>query len=140
MDLRNVPWHVLIPAVFKLLAKFGLIPGAAAGYGVKKFYQKWRQNKAFTGWPSTEARVQFATVHTEGPRQHWVELTYTYFVNEYRSGTHIHRFKKEEEADEFVRQIKDKRLQVRYNPAKPDESAILDRDLEMVVMLAPLRG
>jgi len=140
MDLRHVPWHLILPAALKLLAKFGLIPGAAAGFGVKKLYQKWRQNKAFTGWVSTEARVQYGKVTSEGPRQHWVELTYTYFVEEYRSGTHVHRFKKEEEADDFLSQIKDKRLQVRYNPAKPDESVILDRELEMVVMLAPLRG
>jgi hypothetical protein len=69
-----------------------------------------------------------------------VELTYSYFVDEYRSGTHVHRFKKEEDADNFLSQIKDKRIQVRYDPAKPDESVILDRDLEMVVMLAPLKG
>jgi len=50
---------------------------------------------------------------------------------------HVHRFRKEDEADEFVRQIKDKRIQARYNPAKPDESAILDRDIEMVALLAP---
>jgi hypothetical protein len=79
-------------------------------------------------------------VRKEGPRQYWVELTYTYFVEEYRTGTHIHRFRKEDEADEFLRQIKDQRIQVRYNPGKPDESAILDRDLEMVVLLTPLRG
>jgi len=136
MDMQHIPWQ-LIPLAFKLMAKFGLIPGAAAGYGVKKLYQKWRQNWAFVGWPSTEARVQYVTVHSEGPRQFWVELTYSYFFEEYRSGTHVHRFPKEDEADEFVRQIKDKRLQVRYNPDKPDESVILDRDLEMVALLAP---
>lgn len=126
-----------MPLAFKLLAKFGLIPGAAAGFGVKKLYQKWRQNRAFVSWPSTEARIQYAKVHSEGPRQYWAELTYTYYVEEYRSGTHVHRFRKEEEADEFIRQIKDKRLQARYNPAKPDESVILDRDLEMVTLLFP---
>jgi hypothetical protein len=52
----------------------------------------------------------------------------------------VHRFHKQDEADEFLRQIKDKRIQVRYNPTKPDESAILDRDLEMVALLSPLRG
>ena len=125
---------------FKLLAKFGLIPGAALGYGMKKFYQKRRQDRASGGWPSTDATVQYGKVHKEGPRQYWVELTYTYFVEEYRTGTHIHRFHKEEEAEEFLRQIKDKRIQVRYNPGKPAESAILDRDLEMVVLLTPPRG
>jgi len=137
MDPEHIPWHLVLPLAIKILAKFGLIPGAAAGYGVRKLYQKGRQNRAFVGWPSIEATVQFGTVHSEGTRQFWVELTYTYFVEEYRSGTHIHRFRKEDEADEFLRQIKDRRLQVRYNPAKPDESVILDRDLEMVALLVP---
>lgn len=137
MDPQHIPWRLILPLAFKLLMKFGLIPGAAAGYGVRRLYQKWRQNRAFAGWPSTETRVQYGKMHSEGPRQFWVELTYTYFVEEYRSGTHVHRFRKEDEADEFLRQIKDKRLQARYNPAKPDESVILDRDLEMVALLAP---
>jgi hypothetical protein len=137
MDPQHIPWRLVVPFAIKLLAKFGFIPGAAAGYGVRKLYQKWRQNRACAGWPSIEARVQYGTVHSEGPRQFWVELTYTYFVEEYRSGTHVYRFRKEDEADEFLRQIKDKRLQARYNPAKADESVILDRDLEMVVLLTP---
>jgi hypothetical protein len=140
MDLRHIPWHLILLATLKLLAKFWLIPGAALGFGLKKLYQKRRQDRAAAGWPSTDATVQTGTVHKQGPGQFWVELTYTYFVEEYRSGKHVHRFRKEEEADEFVRQIKDKRIQVRYNPAKPDESAILDRDLEMVALLTPLRG
>ena len=140
MDWRHIPWHLIIAAAIKLLAKFGLIPGAAVGYGVKKLYQKRRQDRAASGWPSTDATVQSGNVHKQGPRQYWVELTYTYFVEEYRSGKHVHRFRNEEEAEDFLRQIKDKRIQVRYNPARPDESAILDRDLEMVALLSPLRG
>jgi hypothetical protein len=137
MDPQHIPWH-LLPLALKLLAKFGLIPGAAAtGYGVKKLSQKLRQNRAFVGWPSTEARIQYAKVQNNGPRQFWAELSYTYYVEEYRSGTHLHRFRKEAEADEFVAQVKDKRLQVRYNPAKPEESVILDRDIEMVALLFP---
>jgi hypothetical protein len=139
MNWTHFPWHI-VPLVFKLLAKFGLIPGAALGFGMRKLYQKRRQNRAGAGWPSTDATVQSGTVHKQGPRQYWVELTYSYFVEEYRTGKHVHRFRKEEDAEEFLHQIKDKRIQVRYNPAKPDESAILDRDLEMVVLLAPLRG
>ena len=140
MDLRHIPWHIVFTAAFKLLAKFGLIPGAAVGYGAKKLYQKRRQDRASSGWPSTDATVQGGQVHKQGPRSYWVELTYTYFVEEYRSGKHVHRSRKEEEAEDFLRQIKDKRIQVRYNPGKPAESAILDRDLEMVVLLSPLRG
>jgi hypothetical protein len=137
MDPQHIPWRLVLLLAFKLLVKFGLIPGAAAGYGVKRLYHKWRQNQAFAGWPSTEVRVQYGKVHGAGPRQFWVELKYTYFVEEYRSGTHVHRFRKEDEAEEFLRQIKDKRLQARYNPAEPDESVTLDHDLEMVALLAP---
>jgi hypothetical protein len=140
MDPHHIPWRLIIFAAFKLLAKFGIIPGTFAAFGLKRLYQKWRQNRAFAGWPSTEARVLYGKVHSEGPRQHWVELTYSYYVDEYRSGKHVHRFRNEEEADEFIRQMKDKRLQVRYNPEKPDESVILDRDIEMVALLAPQRG
>jgi len=140
MDLRHVPWHIFIAGALKLLAKFGLIPGAALGFGVKKLYQKRRQGRAAGSWTSTEATVQSGTVHKQGARQYWVELTYIYFVEEYRSGKHVHRFRKEADANEFLRQVKGKRIQVRFNPAKPDESAILDRDLEMVALLNPLRG
>jgi hypothetical protein len=67
----------------------------------------------------------------------WVELTYTYYVGEYRSGKHVHHFRREEEADEFVRQVKDKRVQVHYDASDPDKSVILDRDLEVIALLAP---
>jgi hypothetical protein len=139
MDWRHIPWH-LLPVALKLLAKFGLIPGAALGYGMRKFYQKRRQDRAASGWAATDGTVQDAKVHKQGVRQYWVELTYRYFVEEYRIGKHVHRLHTQEEAEEFMRQIKDNRVQVRYNPGKPDESAILDRDLEMVVLLNPLRG
>jgi hypothetical protein len=58
-------------------------------------------------------------------------------LGEYRSGKHIHNFRREEEADEFVRQVKDKRVQVHYDASNPEKSVILDRDLEVIVLLAP---
>lgn len=122
--------------LLKLLKFFGIIPGAMAAYWVRKLYQKHRQNIAMSGWPATDATIQSGQVHKEG-RHCWVELTYTYFVGEYRMGKHVHRFRKEEDADEFVRQIKDKRVQVHYNASNPDKSVILDRDIEVVVLLTP---
>ena len=59
------------------------------------------------------------------------------YLGEYRSGKHLHHFRREEDADEFVRQIKDKRVQVHYNASDPDKSVILDRDLEMIALMAP---
>lgn len=140
MDPHHLPWRLILLAAFKLLAKLGIIPGTFVAFGLRRLYQRRRQDRAFAAWPATEARLLYGKVHSEGPRQYWVELTYSYYVDEYRSGKHVHRFRKEEDADEFVRKVKDKRLQVRYNPAKPDESVILDRDLEMVALLTPLPG
>jgi Protein of unknown function (DUF3592) len=136
MNFHHIPWEPILFGMVKLLKVFGIIPGAIAAFGVRKFYQKWRQNKAMAGWPSTDATIQGGQVHKEGMR-YWVELTYTYYVSEYRSGKHVHRFRREEDADDFVRQIKDKRVQVHYNASKPDNSVILDRDIEVVALLTP---
>ncbi len=88
------------------------------------------------GWPSTDATILNGQVHKQGLHS-WVELTYTYYVGEYRSGKHVHRFRREEDADEFVRQVKDKHVPVHYDGSNPDKSVILDRDLEMIALLAP---
>jgi hypothetical protein len=88
------------------------------------------------GWPATDATLLNGQVYEEALR-FWAEITYTYYVEEYRSGKRVHRFRREAEADEFVRQVKDKRVQVHYNTSDPDKSVILDRDLEMVALLAP---
>jgi hypothetical protein len=136
MHFRHIPWEAIILALVKLLKVFGLIPGAIAAFGVRKLFQRWRQNRAIAGWPATDATIQSGTVHKAGWRV-WVELTYTYYVGEYRSGTHVHRFRSGEQADEFVRQVKDKRVHVHYDGDHPEKSVILDRDLEMVALLAP---
>lgn len=122
---------------FKLLKGFGLLPGAIAVIGVRKLYQKWRQRQAIAGWPSTEALIQSGTVHHEGTRSYWAEITYSYYVGEYRAGHYLRHFRKEEQADDFIRQLKDKRIQVHYNDADPDKSVILDRDIEMIALLVP---
>jgi aconitase A len=72
-------------------------------------------------------------VQNEGPLHFWAEITYSYYVEEYRSGTYLRLFRREEDADEFIRQIKDKQLQIRYKESDPETSTILDRDLEMIV-------
>jgi hypothetical protein len=136
MHFNHIPWGAIILALVKLLKIFGLIPGAIAAFGVRRLFQKWRQNKAIAGWPATDATIQSGKVHKEGWRV-WVELTYTYYVGEYRSGTHVHKFRREELADDFVRQVKDKRVHVHYDSDHPEKSVILDRDLEIVALLAP---
>ncbi len=136
MNFHHIPWEAILFGLIKLLKVFGIIPGAMAAFGLRRLYQKWRQNKAMSGWPATDATIQSGQVQKEGLR-YWVELTYTYYDGEYRSGKHVHRFRREQDDDEFIRQIKDKRVQVHYNVSDPDKSVILDRDLEMVALLAP---
>jgi hypothetical protein len=130
-------WHIFLPLAFKLLKGFGLLPGVLAAFGVRKLVQKWRQGHAASGWPMTEATIQWGKVHSDGPRQYWVEVTYSYFVNEYRSGTYVRHFKREEDASDFIRHTRDKRVMVRYKESAPDTSTILDRDLDMIVLMAP---
>lgn len=136
MDLHHAPWNLIFWSAVKMLKTFGLIPGAMAAYGLRRVYQKHRQNRAMEGWPGTEATIHSGKVHFEGGRR-WVEITYTYFVGEYRSGTYVRKFRQEEQADDFIRQLKDKRVQVRYKDSDPNTSVLLDRDLEMIVLLEP---
>ena len=136
MDPNHINWGIFVFWIIKLLKVFGIIPGAIAARWMQKLYQKRRQTKAMEGWPATQATIQSGKVHIEGGR-HWAEITYTYFVDEYRVGTYVKNFKREEEADDFVRQLKDKRLQVHYKLTSPDTSVILDRDLEMIVLMVP---
>lgn len=137
MHFPSWPWTLIFVELIKLLKLLGIIPGAIAAVGVRKAYQKWRQKRAMEGWPATDATILSGTVQKQGMRSYWAELRYTYFVGEYRTGTYVRHFRREEAADDFVRQLKDKRVHVHYNPAKADKSVILDRDLEMIAMLSP---
>jgi hypothetical protein len=137
MNIHHIPWEPLLLGALKLLKVFGIIPGAVAAFGVRKFYQKWRQNQATAGWPATDATILNGQVHKEGLRRIWAELTYSYYVGEYRAGKYVRRFRKEGDADEFIRQVRDKRVQVHYDRSDPEQSVILDRDLELVALLTP---
>jgi hypothetical protein len=137
MDLRHLPWEPILFGIFKLLKVFGIIPGAIAAVGVRRWYQRRRQKRAMEGWPSTDAAIQYRNVRRQGSRSFWVEITYTYFVGEYRVGHYVRHFRKEEAADSFMRELKDKRVQVHYNSSNPEQSVILDRDIELIALLAP---
>lgn len=132
-------WELIGFTIFKLLKTFGLIPGVIAAVGIRRLVQKRLQRKAMEGWPATDARVQSGAVRHEG-RRYWAELTYSYYVGEYRSGTYLRGFKQEEQADDFLRQVKDKTVRVHYNGSDPNRSVLLDRDIEMIFLLAPQYG
>jgi Protein of unknown function (DUF3592) len=137
MDPNHLPWHLILLSLLKFLKAFGFIPGLGAAYWLPRVFQKWRQQKAAEGWPSVDATILSATVHDQGKRHFIAEVTYSYFVDEYRTGKYLRRFRKDEDAYEFARQIRDKRVHVHYDAANPDRSAILDRDLELIVLMVP---
>ncbi len=126
-------WYLPILLFFKYGFKYIAI--AVFGYG-SVWLRRWRQRSKQTnalGWPSVEG-VVVAAKSESIPKTHLyvVPLTYTYFVDEYRTGKFAHEFTKEEEADEFARVMRDRRLQIRYNQAKPDTSIIDQSTLQQL--------
>ena len=106
-----------------------------------KRWQKRRKEAVAQGWPSAEARILSGkVVPIPKTNRFLATLTYTYFVEEYRSGTYTHEFAHEPEADDFVRQMKDKKVQIRYNPTNPDTSVLEQAAVEQMVLLAPRFG
>jgi hypothetical protein len=98
-------------------------------FGRRKFQQSMQ--KTAVGWPSAEATIQWAKVERipQSPR-FVLNLTYTYFVGEFRAGDFAQEFRKEGEADAFANGMRGRRLQVRYKESDPDISIIDRRNIE----------
>jgi hypothetical protein len=139
----SFPWHNVMRSwhVWFYLLKWPLyfIAGWAAIY-----FRRWRKSSAedaAQGWPSVEGIIisgDFKPIPKTN-RVHAV-LQYTYFVGEYRSGRYGHEFAGEDEAGEFVRQMKNKRVQIRYKESNPDVSVLEQSVVEQHVLLAPRFG
>jgi hypothetical protein len=69
-----------------------------------------------------------------------VTFQYSYFAEEYRSGSCDREFKSEEEANSFAQLMKDKKVPIHYNPRKPDDSVFEDEDVEEFARQTPLLG
>jgi hypothetical protein len=128
--------HVWIPLLKWPLA---FVAGWASIY-----LTRWRKNRnenAAQGWPSVEGRILNGKV-TPIPKtsRSLVTLTYTYFVEEYRSGKYVHEFTNEDDADTFARQMKDKHVQIRYNQSNPNKSVLEQRAIEQHIQLTPRFG
>ena len=99
--------------------------------------QRWQKRRLDTlaqGWPSVDGWIQYGEVEpVQNTNLILATLTYSYFIEEYRSGTYTHQFSKKSDADEFVSQLKDKHVPIRYNPSKPDESDIEESDINQFV-------
>jgi hypothetical protein len=140
---HSFTWHDLLRYghiwIYLLKWPAYFIVGWAAIY--YRRWQKTRQETLAQGWPSVEGTIIGGKVAPipKTSRFH-VTLDYTYFVEEYRSGKYAHDFANESEADDFVRQMKDKRIQIRYNQSNPNKSVLEQRAIEQHVLLAPRFG
>ena len=132
MNLHRTPWFAYLYA-----GKY--VVGFALGWAAV-FFRRWNKRRlegTAQNWPSVEARIHSGTVAPIPKTTRFLAtLQYSYFLDEYRSGKYTHEFKQESDADEFVRQLKDKRVQIRYKAANPNQSVLEERTLEQHVMLA----
>jgi hypothetical protein len=106
---------------------------------VRRFRHK-QKLAAADGWPSVEGViVDGKVVPIPKTRLFRATISYSYFVEEYRAGEYVREFSSVEEADHFARNLRDRRLQIRYKPTNPDLSVIDQSMLEQMVP-TPLRG
>lgn len=108
------------------------------------YFRRWRKARVeqlAEGWPSVEGLIVSGKVSPiPKTSQFHASLQYTYFVGEYRIGKYEHDFSTEEQADTFVRAMKDKRVQIRYNQSNPNKSVLEQRVVEQHALLTPRFG
>ncbi len=104
-------------------------------------WQKRRRENIAQGWPSVEGVILSGSVAPLPKTSCFLAtLQYTYLVEEYRTGKYVHEFARESEADDFLRQLKDKRVPIRYNPTNPDKSVLEQSVVEQHAQLSPRFG
>ena len=114
-----------------------------AGWGAV-YYRRWRKGRdenAAQGWPSVDATIYGGKVTPIGHTKRFMAtLEYRYFVEEYRLGKYIHEFPNKVDAEDFVGQMKDKHVPIRYNPSNAAKSVLEQSVIEQHVLVAPRFG
>jgi hypothetical protein len=132
-------WRYIHPFIYFIKWPLYFVAGWTAIY-----FRRWRKARVeeqAQGWPSVEGLVIGGKVSPiPKTSQFHASLQYTYFVGEYRTGKYDHDFSSEEQADEFVRAMKDKRVQIRYDSSNPDRSVLEQRIIEQHALLTPRFG
>jgi hypothetical protein len=112
-----------------------MLVGGVVAETVRRWHKR-RRDEIAEGWPSVEGCVQFVSVDPVSSTDYFkATLEYSYFVGEYRSGKYTQNFDSEDCANAFVQPMKEKKVQVRYNPANPDKSLL---DESFIQQLIPL--
>jgi Protein of unknown function (DUF3592) len=99
--------------------------------------RKSRNEKAAPNWPSVEGSIVMVKVSRIPKTTRYLAiLEYSYFLGEIRVGKFTRDFSKEDDADDFVRRMKDKRVQIRYKPSNPNESVLEQRVVDQQILPA----
>ena len=120
----------LIPRIWLLILRYGIYIAFAWGAVAWRNWRKNRRETAAQSWPSVEGVILAGAVEPLPKTSCFlVTLQYCYFAGEYHSGTYFQQFPREIDADDFVRQIKDQRVPIRYNPRDPAQSVLAQTTL-----------
>jgi hypothetical protein len=127
-----------IPHVLLLIIRYGVYFSFAWVAVYWRRWQKRRREAVAQNWPSAEGIILTGHVApTPKTSCFTATLQYTYFVDEYRTGTYIHEFAREIDADEFVRQLNNQRIPIRYKQSNPDKSVLEQSVVEQHAQPAP---
>ena len=125
------PWFIYAWITFALI-----------GWGKPAW--KWLQRKRAAEWPSTEGRIESTSISKPGfsflsrraPCE--AKLAYSYFsMGERYSGSYRRAFYTEDEAEVFIRGVQDKPVNIHTDPVKPSRSALLEQDVERLLLDRP---
>jgi hypothetical protein len=133
------------PAGMAILTRLGIRYAFYFGIAwVVLFFRRWNKSRRESNaqsWPTVQGCIISGNAKPiPKTNRHMATLTYSYCVGEYYSGKYTHEFAKEEEADDFIRQMRDKRILIRYKESKPSVSILEQSMVEQTVALSPIRG
>jgi hypothetical protein len=128
-----------VPFVLWVLLTTALLGWASVGF--RRARGRFRSQQA-ESWPAVEGAVQNADVLPFSNQSQLnlgceANVVYSYSVlkgaeSEYYSGKYRRIFSDEGPAWDWLRTLQDKNVPVRYNPRRPEVSAIRDEDLENI--------
>lgn len=126
-------WHHLAPLMGAFHSLIAVVLGGVV-VAVRKYMQRLRENQAAM-WPSADGQVQTATVK-KSQYGSWVEVAYRYYARqEYRYGKYRRHFMRKTAAQAFADAIRGRSIQVRFREDNPNESIVLEQDLQMTGVL-----
>jgi CubicO group peptidase (beta-lactamase class C family) len=118
---------------------------AATVAGFVKPLWRWIQRNRAKSWPITTGQIESASVNEpepgfmsstprRGSRAYVAELGYSYrVVGQVEAGFYKREFYTEEEAQEFLRDLKGKPVTVQYNPNKPSTSIVSEPSIQTLL-------